>query len=213
MSLLLAIHSYPGANHRIEAHFPYYEKSGADQIIGTGTEGGLCKWPAGVEHVEIGHDEYISGQHLPKRLIDTMRFMLCLNFERFCIVEWDCLFFHPLPVIEGLAAFHAGNRSEGMRTERYHHCPWCFDVESGNAFLKKADELLPQVSGHEASPDVFFGWVCQEANLSVGQPWTGFTRNTIESAEDAELAREAYRNGAMAIHGIKSRATLDHLLS
>lgn len=213
MSLLLAIHSYPGANHRIDAHFPYYEKAGADMIIGIGTEGGLCKWPAGVEHVEIGHDEYINAGHLPKRLIDTMRFMLCLDFDRFCIIEWDCLFFKPLPVLNGIAAFHAGNRSDGMRTEKYFHTPWCFDIESGTKFLAKADELLPQVSGHEASPDVFFGWVCQEAVLLVDQPWIGFTRNTIESAEDAERAREAYRDGAMAIHGIKSRATLDYILS
>lgn len=213
MSLLLCIHSYPGANHLIEAHWPFWEKSGADLIIGIGTEGGGCKWPAGAEHVEIGPDHYIAGAHLPKRLIDTMRFMLCLNFDRFCIAEWDCLFFKPLPEFSGMGGFHAGNRSEGMKTEKYFHTPWCFDVESGNAFLKKADELLPLVTGHEASPDVFFGWVCQEAGLSVAQPWSGFTRNTIESAADAELARDAYRNGAMAIHGIKGRTTLDYILS
>lgn len=212
-TLLLAVHAYPGCSHRLEAHFPYYEKSGADLIIGIGTEGGLCKWPTGVESVEIGHDEYIAGGHLPKRLMDTMRFMLCLNFDRFCIIEWDCLFFKPLPEFTGMVAFHAGNRSAGMRTEKYHHCPWAFDYDTGKAFLAKAEELLPQVDGHECSPDVFFGWVCQEAGIEVGQPWSGFTRNTIESAADAELAREAYRNGAMAIHGIKGRATLDHVLS
>lgn len=212
--LLLAVQAYPACSHRLEAHWPFYEKAGADLIIGIGTDGGGCKWPkACTEHVEVGADCYISNSHLPKRLIDTMRFMLCLNFERFCIIEWDCLFFQPLPVIEGLAAFHAGNQLDGMRTQKFYHTPWCFDVESGNAFLKKADELLPLVSGHECSPDVFFGWVCQEAGLPVAQPWTGFTRNTIESAADAELARDAYRNGAMAIHGIKSRATLDHVMS
>lgn len=213
MSMLLCIHSYPGANHRIPVHFPYYEKSGADMIIGIGTNGGGCHWPDGVENVEIGDDHYISGTHLPRRLMDTMRFMLCLNFDRFCIAEWDCLFFKPLPVIAGMAAFHAGNRSAGMKTEKYFHCPWCFDFASGTDFLKKADELLPQVEGHECSPDVFFGWVCQEAGMQVAQPWDGFTRNTIESPEDAERARDAYRAGAMAIHGIKGRSTLDLILS
>lgn len=213
MSLLLAVQAYPGCSHRLEAHWPFYEKAGADQIIGIGTEGGLCKWPVGVESVKIGHDEYINAGHLPKRLIDTMRFMLCLDFDRFMIAEWDVLFFKAVPEFNGMVGFHAGNQLPGMRAEKFYHWPIGFDVETGTKFLTKADELLPLVSGHECSPDVFFGWVCQEANIPVSQPWIGFTRNTIESPQDAELARQARLSGAMAIHGVKSRVTLDFVCS
>jgi hypothetical protein len=213
VSLLLCIHSYPGANSRIPDFFPYYEKSEADKIIGIGTTDNGCRWPQGVEHVEIGRNSYIDGPVLPQRLMDTMRFMLLLPFDRFCIIEWDCLFFHPLPEFSGMAAFHAGNQSPGMRAHRFYHVPWCFDFEAGSAFIKKADELIQQVSGHECSPDVFFGWACEQAGLPVTQPWQGFSRNSLDCAGDLELAREAYQSGAVAIHGIKSPMELGYILS
>lgn len=213
MSLLLCIHSYPGANHRLEAHWPLYEKSGADKIMGIGTEDGACKWPFGAEFVNIGRNSYIDGDVLPRRLLDTMRFMLLLPFDRFCLIEWDCLFFKPLPEFTGMVGFHAGNRSEGMRAERYYHCPWGWDFETGTAFVKKGDEMLKDVAGHECSPDVFFGWVCEAAGIPVGQPWEGFTRNSLDCAGDLELAREAYRSGVTALHGVKGRREMDYILS
>lgn len=212
-SLLLCIHSYAGANSRIESHWPYYERSGADKIIGIGTTDNGCKWPPGVEHVNIGRDGYISGDHLPRKLLDTIRFMLLLPYDRFSIIEWDCLFFAPLPEFTGMAAFHAGNRSPGMRAQRFHHVPWCFDFDAGMSFLTKGEEMLKHVSGHECSPDVFFGWVCEEAGLPVTQPWVGFSRNSLDCAGDVELARDAYRNGVTALHGCKTRRDLDYILS
>lgn len=212
-SLLLCVHSHPGANHRIETHWPYYEKSGADKIIGIGTTDNRCKWPDGVETANIGRDGYIDGQHLPKKLIDTMRFMLLLPYDRFCLIEWDCLFFKPLPEFTGMVGFHAGNRMGDMRTEHFHHCPWGWDFDAGMSFVTKADELLPQVSGHECSPDIFFSWVCQEAGLPVTQPWEGFSRNSLDCAGDLELARNAYLSGVMALHGVKGRRELDYVLS
>lgn len=213
MNLLLAIHSHPGANARIPVHFPYYEKSGASKILGIGTLGGKCQWPEGVEHYDIGEDSYISGNHLPRKLLDTMRFMLLLPYDRFVLIEWDCLFFQPMPEFTGMVAFHAGNRSPGMKAERFYHCPWGWDFETGSAFVKKGDEMIPQVEGHECSPDVFFGWVCEAAGIPVTQPWTGFSRNSLDCAGDVELARDARLNGAMALHGVKTRRDLDYVMS
>ncbi len=215
MSLLLCIHSHPGANERIPVHFPYYENSGADKIIGIGTTDGACKWEEGVEHVEIGRNSYIDGDVLPRKLLDTMRFMLLLPFERFCIIEWDCLFFKPLPEFTGMAAFHAGNQSAGMRAKRFWHCPWAWDYEAGQAFVKEGQKAIDakEVSGHECSPDVFFGWICERAGIEVSQPWEGFSRNSLDCAGDVELAREAYRAGVTALHGCKTRSNLDYILS
>lgn len=212
MSLLLAVHSYPGANAGVERHFPYYQKSGADNILGIGTLDGKCKWPEG-DFVNIGENLYISKDHLPRRLVDTIRLMLLMPYERFCIIEWDCLFFSPLPEFTGMAAFHAGNRSPGMRAERYWHCPWCFDFDAGTKFVTKAEEMLGQVSGHECSPDVFFGWVCEAAGIEVTEPWKGFSRNSLDCAGDVELAREARLAGVMALHGCKTRRDFDYILS
>lgn len=213
MSLLLAIHSYPDANAGIVRHWPYYEKSGAQKILGIGTTDGRCRWPSGVESVEIGANAYIGGDHLPRRLMNTMRLMLLMPFDRFCIIEWDCLFFKPMPEFSGLVGFHAGNRSEGMKAARYHHCPWAFDYETGHQWLKKADELIGQVDGHECSPDVFFGWVAESAGIEVTQPWEGFSRNSLDCAGDLESAREHYRKGVTAIHGIKGNHELEFILS
>ncbi len=214
MELLLAVHSYPGANHRIEAHYPFYEKSGASNIIGVITNDGKCKWPNCMT-IQVGANSYIDGDVLPRRLIDTMKLMLLLPYERFCIIEWDCLFFHPLPEFDGMAAFHAGNRMGDMKPLRFYHVPWCFDFESGTKFVEIGQRLINEkrVTGHECSPDVFFGWVCEEAGLPVMQPWKGFSRNSLDCAGDLELAREAYRDGAVAIHGIKGAKELEFILS
>ncbi len=201
MSLLLAIHSYPGANHRHEAHAPLWRNSGADSILGIGTTCGKCKWPSGIQGVDIGADKYISNDHLPRRLVDTMRLMLLLPYDRYCIIEWDCLFFKPLPEFAGMAGFIAGGGLPGAKAQRFYHVPWCFDWTSGRRFVATADRLMPEVSGHETSPDVFFGWVCETAGLEVTQPWDGFTRNSLDNPGDLELARQAYLNGVTALHG------------
>lgn len=213
MSLLLAIHAYPGAHEAIARHWPFYEKSGSDKIIGIGTTDGQTKWPAGVEHVEIGRNEYIAGDHLPRRLLDTMKFMLTLPFDRFCIIEWDVLFFQPLPEFTGMAAFHAGNQSPGMRAKRFYHVPWAFDFSTGTKFVQEGEKLLKDVSGHECSPDVFFGWVCESSGIEVTQPWNGFSRNSLDCAGDLEEARNHYRAGVMALHGCKTRREFDYILS
>lgn len=213
MSLLLAIHGYPGTQKAAQRHLPYYLNAGADKILGVSTTDGNCGWPEPIEEVKISHSSYIDGPVLPKRLLDTMRLMLLLPYDRYCIIEWDCLFFKPLPEFTGMAAFHAGNRMGDMRTERFFHCPWAFDFDTGTKFMEKGYELLPQVSGHEASPDVFFGWVCEQAGIEVAQPWNGFSRNSLDCVGDVELAQAAYRIGAMAIHGIKTEANLATILA
>lgn len=214
MSLLLAVHSYPAASSAHERHLPFWKNAGADSMfIGIGTDDGKCKWPVEMQSVNIGRNSYIDGPVLPKRLIDTMEFMLLLPYKRYAIIEWDCIFFKPLPEFTGMAAFHAGNQLPGMRAQRFHHCPWAFDYEAGAKFVKAAKELLPQVSGHEASPDVFFGWVCEQSGIEVHQPWEQFSRNSLDCAGDLELARQARINGATAIHGVKRKAELDYILS
>ncbi len=212
MNLLLAVQTYPGANQAIERHFPYYEKSGADNIIGILTEDGKCTWP-NTMIAKIGRDSYIDGPVLPRRLLDTMRLMLLLPYERFCIIEWDCLFFAPLPEFTGMAAFLAGGKHGSMRAEHFYHCPWCFDFETGTAFVKKGDELLKEVNGLECSPDVFFGWVCEQAGITVTQPWDGFTKNSLENPIELEAARDHYRRGITCLHGCKTEAQLNHILS
>lgn len=212
MNLLLAIHSYPLANAGIQRHWPFYVNSGAQKILGIGTTDNGCAWPEGVEHVEISDNRYIQGDHLPRRLMNTMRLMLLMPFERFCIIEWDCLFFHPLPSFDGMAAFHAGNSLPGMKAKRFWHNPWCFDYETGHQWLKKADQLIAHVEGHEASPDVFLGWVAEEAGIEITQPWIGFSRNSLDNPADVELAREARLAGAVALHGCKTEENLRRIM-
>lgn len=213
-SLLLAVHGYNGTHEAAERHYPYWLKAGADKLIGIGTTDGT-RWPDGMEHVSIGRNSYIDGTHLPQRLIDTMRFMLLLPYDRYVLIEWDVLFFQPMVEFTGVVGFLAGNRIGDMECEHFYHVPWGWDYESGQALVKKGQELIDsnQVSGHQCSPDIFFSWVAQEAGIPVTTPWIGFTRNTIETAQDAEDARNARLAGAMAIHGCKTRATLDYIMA
>lgn len=213
--MLLCIHSYPGANLTVLRHFPYYEKSGAKKIIGIGTSDRRCQWPHNVDYVNIGENSYLAGDVLPLRLLDTMAFCLQQPFDHFCIVEYDCLFFKPMPAFSGLASFRAGGKTHGSIAEAFFHCPWAFDRETGEKFLERGRQLIRKLnpSMPECSPDVFFGWVAEDAGLPVSQPWEGFSRNSLDCDGDLDRARMAYRSGATAIHGVKHIHELEYIIS
>lgn len=211
MNLAIAIHGYPGTGPAAVRHLPYWQKSGADLLIGISTTDGKCEWPEGMESVSIGRNAYIDGAHLPQRLIDTLRFLLLLPFDRLAIIEWDCLFFSPLPEFTGMCGFHAGNQSPGMRAHRYYHCPWAWDRDTAKLWLAEADKAVKEVADHEASPDVFLGWVAERAGIEVQQPWVGFSRNSLDLSGDLELAREARLNGANSMHGVKTERELNYI--
>lgn len=216
MSLLLAIHSYPGANDTVRRHWPYYEKAGADKIVGIDVEGGGCWFPDGIESVRIGDGKYLNGPNLPTRLMETLRWLLTTDFDYYCIAEYDVLFFAPIPPFKGIGGHIAGGKTWNGKASYFAHTPWFADRVSAANLVLEMRQILAE--GHctygsvESSPDCFFAYACERLGLPCQQLLSEFSRNAYDLPGDLELAREAYRSGVQVLHGVKEKHQLDFIL-
>lgn len=221
------IHSYPGANDAFARHIPYYRNAGGD-VIGVETNDQLCRFPPYCGVVQIGKNSYIDGPVLPQRLLDTIRYALEYhNDEHILISEYDTLFFSRIRVEAmetGIASHKAGGATWGSKASAFFHNPWLFARESAQKFLRAGEAAIaqgicpPRESGlpstPECSPDVFFGYVCENACLPVQDDlWTEYSRNSLDLPGHLDEARDARRKGADVIHGVKTAAELEHILS
>ena len=226
MSVMLAVMAYPGANATVARHWPYFENQKADWVYGIGTTDGKCEWPEGVSSIDIGSDRYIDGSHLPRRVLDTIETMLIMPWRVLMLVEYDTVIFKPLPAenVKTAAAHFAGGQVWSSKARWFAHNPWVFERESATIFLKWgrqaiADGLIPERTAHnpsvpEASPDVFFGLICEMAHIPVEfHLWDEYSRNSFDIPGHLEEAREAYRNGVHCIHGIKTREQLEFIVT
>ena len=205
-SLLLAIHSYPGANETFARHWPSYQKSGATRIVGVGTTDHGCEFPC--ESVEIGENAYMkmkgSDDHLCRRLINTVKWCLTQPEQRFIISEYDTIWLRKMPHFKGINACKTGGHINGSKTNQFFHNPWCFDRESGPRLVSALEAVLPDSDTYpDNSPDLFFGLACERARIEVGCTWKMFTRNSLDLNGDLDLAVQAARDGVHVIHGVK----------
>lgn len=223
MSLLLCIHSYPGANEILARHWPHFLTAEADEIVGIGTTDHGCRFPDGIRSVEIGENKYMDGKHLPQRLLDTIKFCLTTQHQWFCIAEYDVLFFKPVPKVMNnedcpVAGHLAGGRVFGSQPAFFLHNPWFLTRESASRILSAGRGLIqtPYVAygTPESSPDVFFAWCCEQADLPVHfNLMTEFSRNSLDCAGDLEAARAARRAGVDIIHGVKTLEEYNYILN
>ena len=217
MSLLLAIHSYPGGNDALQRHWPYFQNAGASEIWTIGTEGGGTKAPEGVVY-EIGANSYIDSEHLPNRMLNTLDKMLsCEEFDWLMLAEYDTLFVHQIDLskIEKPVAAHLA----GVHPQcKFYHGPWVMNREFAEAFVTAGRMIVKSgvcnYNSRESSPDVFFGLVCQQLGQDVQDDlWTEFSRNSYDIPGDLDEARTAVRNGVDVVHGIKHEHELAYILS
>lgn len=214
--ILLAIHSYPGANDCVARHWPYYYLSGATRIVGIGTTDGKCQWPVDCESVNIGKNKYIDGPHLPQRLADTIEWCLTQPEERFIIAEYDVLFLGGVPQWTGAMLHHTGDKLPDAKASQFMHNPWCLDRESGARLMHELRAVIQE--GHcqsrwpEASPDVALGFAVDRLKLPYREMEHMFTRNSLEEEGALDLAVAAVRDGATIIHGCKTPHAFDALV-
>lgn len=218
MKTILAVQSYPGANEAVARHWPYYEASGADVILGIGTEGGGCKWPGKTHHVNIAPNGYITDGHLPQRLIDTIEYALEFTTnhdDRIAVIEYDVLFFNPLPPLcPGFHAQHAGGLLPPMLAKKFYHSPWVFDAATAVRVVKKGNAMLQAGVNERGNPDFFIGLLCEWFDIPAYGLANCYTQNTLNIPEKIAEARELRRSGRMvAVHGCKTPEQLAYLLT
>lgn len=216
MSLVLAIQSFPGANKTVLRHFPYYEKSGADQIIGIGTSDGKCEWPEGVMVENIGADLYCVGSHLPKRFLRTLEYMLTMTrHETLAVCEYDTLFFREIPkdLPIGLTAHYAGGKPAGCHCNQFWHGVWCMDRVTAVMMVQAGYHLIEE-GKVDPSPDCFIGQIVEAAEIPAHKDiLKSYSRNTIHGNQWISEARYAIEHGAVCIHGIKSQEVLQEIIA
>lgn len=90
------------------------------------------------------------------------------------------------------------------KTDQFFHPPWMMDRESAQRLVPIMKNLSSSCQSlPDNSPDVFFGYACQEAGIHVEKTFELFTRNSLDLPGDLEMAVEAARNGVDVIHGAK----------
>lgn len=214
--ILAAVHTFPGANETLARHWPLWQRAGFARLVAIGTTGGGCVYPPGAEHVEIGADRYIAGDHLPRRLLDTARWCLAqTEWDFACLLEYDCPLFRPLPaLLPGFTGLYAGCRPPGCDCAFFFHWPFIADRPTWEQIITVGEKQLARGDLQMGSPDTFLGKV-----IEVGQipchlfAFPGYTQNSIREKKHVIEAREAFRAGAVSIHGIKSAAVLAEVMA
>lgn len=213
MNDLLAVFTCHKGNGALMRHWPYFQRQEAGEYWVITTTDTRCDVPEGVAWTTIGRDSYINGSHLPRRMIDTVKFLLKeAKWDTLILAEYDTVFFNRIAVekfSDSLAAHLAGYYPEGA----FYHNPWVFNREVAELFVESGRKRLPHIhdGSREASPDVFFGMVSYDLNVPVYEGWREFSRNTISDPADLELARLCYREGYDVIHGIKTKEQLEYI--
>lgn len=211
----LVVHSCRSADETFQRHMPFYTKTGFD-VYGVGRVDNPSSFPLGVKNFNIGLDQRIHKDNLVRRFVDTFKF--CLEsrmfalYSDFCVVEYDCLFFKPLPKHPGgLVATLAGYAVPGALATKFYHCPWWADRAMAEIIVDEGQKLLDQKIYELGSPDFFLGLICDRRAISpITIPF--YSRNTIEPGWQMAEARQAYLDGVYGMHGVKTKATLDSIV-
>lgn len=228
MSTLLAVMTYPGGNETLQRHLPYFRRQCPDWIYIVSTTNDSQEKPPDTDgkHL-IGGDSYISGRHLPQRLVDTIDDLLKAPWNILILAEYDTLFVNRIRVEaleHAVAAHYAGGPTWGSKAKiGFHHNPFVFYREAAIKFVKEGQDVINEgvcdrqrgePDPPEASPDVFFTYVCERMLQPIqSNLWKEYSRNSFDLPGHLEEARQAYLDGVDVIHGCKTQFQLDFIVN
>jgi hypothetical protein len=215
VTTLLAVFTCSSCSAALIRHWPYFLRQQADRNIIIATIDKPCRVPDDVERLDIGGDSYISGPHLPKRMLDVIDALIPYEWDALILAEYDTLILNRIEVenLNGIAACVAGHINAD---QAFYHNPWVLERGLAKVFVKEGEAVITeghcQDGSHAASPDVFFGLVCKRLLQPVqSNLWTEFTRNSLDCEGDLERARVAYLAGIDVIHGCKTAEELEYI--
>lgn len=211
---MLLIHAHGSVNDTVARHYPYYLKAACDRTVGVLTTKGDCKWPSS-DSVVIGGDSYVAGNHLPNRLLRTLEYAVNQGADEILVAEYDTIFFKPFPSLpKGFSLNVTGGSMAGYRCSRFFHGPWCMDSATAKATVAMGDRLLAEGVNEGGSPDTFLGYITDLLHLPVHEGvFRNYSRNSLDHPQHLVEARQAYRDGCHAVHGIKHQRELEYIVS
>lgn len=218
MKTVLCVQTYPGANETFLRHMPFYLNAGASEIIAITTDDGGCIVPSGVKEFTTGRNQYLEGRHLSKRLVDTVAAALGHDADRIVVMEYDAIFLRAIPddLEAGIHAVLVGGRYPGFKCERFYHCPWIFDRASAQRFVELGKEFIEAGEIEHGSPDMFLGLVTECVDIPVHDlrvSQHSYSVNSLDIPHQRMEARQAIKDGALSVHGVKDQEQLNFILA
>lgn len=206
----MAIHSHFLANERVKRHWPFYERAGADKIIGIGREDTEVWFPGGITVFNIGKDSYVDGDNLCKRLVQTFERMLEFEqYDNLIVIEQDTIFYRRIPDIVGYASHRAGGEQNGFKAKTFWHNPWCADRASAEAFICEGNKMIIDGDIEGGEPDHFWGRAIERMNAKCNHI-PGYTQNTLQTEQEAiDAANTCLYKGGLFVHGVDYEETLN----
>lgn len=213
MRTILAVMSHPEANELVARHWQYYERAGADVILGVETEGGGCEWPKQCTfRAVIGERGYVNAGRLPKRLVGILDACLTLGpFDQIAVIEADTIFLRQIPkLLPGMTAMLRGPGTPQYKGKSYYHCPWMFTREAAARTFLAGHNLILAGEIERGYTDRFVGWAVEKYGIPVHQ-LPMYSRNELDSIEYLVEAKRAIEDGAISVHGVKTAEQLEYI--
>lgn len=220
MKTVVYIHSYPGGAATLALLWDGFKNLGLP-LVGVNCVGEPTAWPEPIPTIEAGYNAYanVDNYNLPSRLVLTLKHFLTTDYERALVVEYDTLFTGPMPDYpSGFTAQFAGGRLPNSEASTFWHTPWISDRAAAETIVRVGTELMMDGTvgrgplGLHGSPDVFLGLIKDRSGMEFNDSGT-FSRNTIDNPADVAEARKAIAAGVWMLHGVKTQAQRDAMLT
>jgi hypothetical protein len=204
---LLVVFTYEGQNEMLDRHWKGYEKHFGEHILLSFPTDAPCP-RGGVCFNKSQH----YGKELMERIYKTLRLVTMMPYDMIYCIEGDSIILSKPPEIlsSGLHCFLWNNTENRFKAKHYPHWPWAANKPTLSAIVQLMRFRLEEEEGF---PDRQMGLICEDNEIPmIHRSDICYSRNRLDRPEYIEEAREAIKNGAMFIHGIKTKEEFDAVI-
>lgn len=207
----LAIAARAAEAETLNRHWVYYCATGIP-IIGVTPSDEPASFKEGVPVIYAGK----AGHHGPDaiaRLQNAYRALLQTPYMNFALLEYDCVIFREDIVfpVEGIMSNIMFSNDPAFQEKKFPHGMWTMSRHTMSMLLRTMEEH-PEVA-ESGMGDRYIAVIARLAGVPLLHEPKSYSRNSLDKPEFIVQAREALKNGAKWIHGIKTKEQLDAVLS
>lgn len=163
------------------------------------------------------------GPHALKRHLFAMKAALGYNSDFYVFLEYDAIMLkrpEPRTIVQGnfYEAFYCQDKDKIKNGKCFIHFPWIFPADKLKEFVDKVVLDPSEKIAHdiwliqkltELNFDVFNLLKTQTTPNGSGE---GYSQNSFDTPQQIENAIYQVKNGAYALHGIKTKEVLEQIL-
>jgi hypothetical protein len=164
----------------------------------------------------VGFDNvYTSGlsKHNGHDTVERMRYACerAANHKKACVLEYDTLIFDSPPVIKGNVLYGCGpfyDSNPRFKADWWSHSPW---LTSQKNFKKLSACPTDELETH--FPDRWIAAAADYCGIKASAYKLWWSQNSIDTPQFEIESLVARKDGAIAIHGVKTERVYDILMS